>query len=647
MGRVILVVGALVAVLVAAAVAVVAFFPKDLVIAELRKQVLAATGRTLTIGGDTDVTFWPALGLSAADVTLSNPPGFGDAPFLTAKEIVFAVSAAPLLRGDVEVKRLFLDTPSLTLVAKKDGAANWTFPTEAPAPGQPAQKLKALRLDDMRITDGALSFADEGGGEPLMVSDIDASVTLASLDEPATLKGGVVYRGEAVTLDASVATPRALLEQGATPLTLTLEAAPLNASLQGRIDTATGGVTGKLVTQGASLRRVLSWMGSPLPDGPNFGAFAVEADMAALLPTVSFRKGVYKLDAVAARGDVAITIADSGRLAAKGALTIPTLDVNPYLPAPPATQGQAAAAGVNTTAAWDTAPMDLAGLKAVDTDLAIGVADLRFQKMQFTDGQLRLKLTNGVADAHLTQVRMYGGAGTARLVLDASGATPALRSDIDVRDVEALGLLTAAIGFDKIEGKGRLKAALAGRGRSQADIMRSLGGTLGFSFNDGAWRGVNLAQVARTVQAALSGQAVGASSKTDFAEFAADFTLAGGVAATQNLRLLNPFVRLDGTGVVDVGAQTTDIRLAPRAVKSLEGQGGDATLSGLGVPFRARGPWSKIAFAPDLEGLARTQVTRALGGQSVGEALGGLINRNAKKKDGETASPLDRLLPRK
>ncbi len=647
MGRVILVVGALVAVLVAAAVAVVAFFPKDLVIAELRKQVLAATGRTLTIGGDTDVTFWPALGLSAADVTLSNPPGFGDGPFLTAKEIVFAVSAAPLLRGDVEVKRLFLDTPSLTLVAKKDGAANWTFPTEASAPGQPAQNLKALRLDDMRITDGALSFADEGGGEPLMISDIDASVTLASLDKPATLKGGVVYRGETVKLDAAVARPRALLEQGATPLTLSLEAAPLSATLQGQIDTATGGVTGRLVTRGASLRRVLSWMGSPLPDGPNFGAFAVEADMAALLPTIAFTKGAYKLDAVAARGDVAITIADSGRLAAKGALTIPTLDVNPYLPTPPATQGQAAAAGVNTTAAWDSAPMDLAGLKAVDTDLSIGVADLRFQKMQFTDGQLRLKLTNGVADAHLTQVRMYGGAGAARLILDAAGATPVLRSDIDVRDVEALGLLTAAIGFDKIEGKGRLKAELTGRGRSQADIMRSLGGTLGFSFNDGAWRGVNLAQVARTVQAALSGQAVGTSSKTDFAEFAADFTLANGVAATHNLRLLNPFVRLDGTGVVDVGAQTTDIRLAPRAVKSLEGQGGDATLSGLGVPFRARGPWSKIAFAPDLEGLARTQVTRALGGQSVGEALGGLINRNAKKKEGETASPLDRLLPRK
>ncbi|MDX2233222.1 MAG: AsmA family protein [Hyphomonadaceae bacterium] len=649
MRRVLLVMGAIILAVVAAAAAVIAFFPKDLVIAELKKQVAAATGRTLTIAGDTDVTVWPALGLSAGDVTLSNPEGFSGAPFLTARQIVFAVSVAPLLRGDVEVKRLFLDTPSLALVARKDAAPNWTFPTQEPAPGKPAPTLKALRLDDMRITDGDLSFVGEDGGAPLIISDIDATVALTSLDEPARLDGALAYRDEAVKIEVTVGRPRALLEQGETPLALQIDAAPVVATLDGAVNIATGAVTGRLNAKGASLRRVLAWTGSPLPDGPNFAAFGVEASMTALMPDIAFTGGAYTLDAIAARGDVTITAPEGGRLSARGAVRIPTLDVNPYLPPPPPSAAAApgAAAGVNTAAAWDATPLDLSGLKAIDADLDIGVGDLRFQKMQFTDSQLRLRLTNGVADAVLSKVSMYGGAGAARLQVDATGAAPAIRSEIDVRDVQALGLLTAAIGFDKIEGRGRLKAALTGRGRSQADIMRSLGGTIAFSFNDGAWRGVNLAQVARTVQAALSGQSVGASSKTDFAEFAADFTVANGAAATSNLRLLNPFVRLDGTGVIDIGAQATDIRLAPRAVRSLEGQGGDAALAGIGVPFRARGPWSKIAFAPDLEGLARAQVSRALGGQSVGEALGGLLGRNAKTKDGEAASPLDRLLPRK
>ena len=38
--------------------------------------------------------------------------------------------------------------------------------------------------------------------------------------------------------------------------------------------------------------------------------------------------------------------------------------------------------------------------------------------------------------------------------------------------------------------------------------MRSLGGNASFAFNDGQWKGVNLAQMARSLQTVMSGQAV-------------------------------------------------------------------------------------------------------------------------------------------
>lgn len=637
MRRTLIVAGSLLFILIAAAGAVAMFFPKDLIASELKKQVQASTGRTLAMDANPEVTFWPALGLSARNVTLSNPAGM-EGTFLSARSVVFAVSAAPLLRGDVEVKRLFLDTPKLALVARRDAAPNWTFPTDEAAKN-PERNLKALRLDDLTIADGALTFAGDDGSAPIEVSDIDATLNLASLDTPATLKGSLTYRGEALKVEATTAKPRALLEQGATPLALRLDAAPLAATLDGAVDTATGAVTGKLSAKGASLRKVLDWQGAPLAPGGGFGPFDVAADLNARLPTIAFAKGAYRLDAITARGDVTVVIADNGRLRVTGGLAIPTLDVNPYLPAPPAAQTAAAPGGVNVATAWDAKPMDLAGLNAMDADLNLGVDDLRFQKMQFTGAQMRLRMAGGVADALLSRVSLYGGAGTARLIANANGT---VRSDIDVRDVQALPLLTAAIGFDKIEGRGRLVASLSGRGRSQAELMRGLGGTATFAFNDGAWRGVNLAQVARQVQAALAGETVGASAKTDFAEFAADFTVANGVATTQNLRLLNPFVRLDGKGAIDIGAQTTDLLLAPRAVRNIEGQGGDALARGLGVPFRATGPWTGIKFKPD----GQAVVEQALGGRTVGDALGSLVNRATKQKEGQP-SLLDGLLKKK
>ncbi|TPW05653.1 MAG: AsmA protein [Alphaproteobacteria bacterium] len=417
----------------------------------------------------------------------------------------------------------------------------------------------------------------------------------------------------------------------------------MKATLDGAVDTATGGVTGKLETSGASVRALLDWLGSPLPPGPGFAAFDVKSQFAALGPRYAFTKGAFRLDAVTATGDVTVNVADNGRLAVSGALAIPALDTNTYLPAPAA---GVASAGVNTSTAWDAKPMDLAGLRAADADLALAVGDLKFQKMQFANGQLALKLTNGILDARLSRVSLYGGAGTAHLLVDARGATTKLTSEIDVANVEALPLLTAAIGFDKIEGKGTLKASLTGQGRSQADIMRTLAGAAAFNFNDGAWRGVNLAQIARTVQAAISGETVGAAAKTDFAEFAATFAVAGGVANTTDLRLLNPFVRLDGTGGVDIGGQTIDMRIAPRAVRAIEGQGGRADVQGLGVPFRISGPWAKPKFAPDLGNLVQGQVQRALERTNLG-GLGGLIGRPKQETTPAQPSPLDRLLPKK
>jgi AsmA protein len=159
---------------------------------------------------------------------------------------------------------------------------------------------------------------------------------------------------------------------------------------------------------------------------------------------------------------------------------------------------------------------------------------------------------------------------------------------------------------------------------------------------------VNLAQVARTVQAALSGQAVGAAASTDFAELSSTFTVADGVMATDNLRLLNPFVRLEGTGLVNIGAQTIDMRIAPRAVNNAQGQGGDATIAGLGIPFRISGPWSRVSFRPALEEVVQSQLRDILNRQGednplgrLGEALFGRTPpaTTTPAADGETPAP--------
>ncbi len=613
MKRILIGLGVLVALIGAAAAALYFFFPTEALRAQIERQVEAETERDLSLES-VRLTFWPALGLAANNLTLSNPRGFTGEPFLRAERAVFQVALMPLLSGQVRVDRIRLDAPALALSVNAAGAPNWAFPTR---PDQ--QPIDALRVDELRIENGRLSFQG-AQGEPLVFEDIDARAALTSLDQPARIEGALTHRAQRLEAEATFARPRALLQQGETPLTAHVEGAPLSADLNGAFNAATGALSGELTARGQSLRDVMAWLGAPLGEGAGFAAYEAHGTLAArgahegTPTTVALTRARFALDAIRATGDVTLTFSEAGRARAAGALSIPTLNINPYL-TPPAAGAQQ---GVNAQAAWPTTPIDLAGLRAADADLNLTIQTLTFQRMSFTNARMALAIANGVADANLTQISLYGGAGRARLTAHAEGNR--IVTVLDADNIQAEPLLRDAIGFDRIVGRGRLQASLSGQGGTQAALMRSLSGAASFRFNDGQWKGVNLAQVARTIQSAMTGAARGAGGATDFAELSATFRVANGAAVTQDLRLLNPYARLEGQGLIDIGAQTIDMRVTPRAVNTIQGQGGAADIGGIGVPFRAHGPWSRVQFGLALgdavQNQLRERMRAALAGQS-------------------------------
>lgn len=634
-------IGALLGLFALAAILFVVLFPKDLAIREAERRIEAATGRQLTLGENIEVSLWPALGFSVDHAALSNPEGFAaDEPFLAANRIVFAVAVTPLLAGRIEVKRLIFEAAELRLQAKADGAANWAFPTEQSAPQQQTT-IEDLRLDDVRLADSVISFQG-ATGEPVRLEHVDASLALTSLDAPAQLAAAFDYRGQRLNVVSAIGRPRAVLEQAETPLTARVQSALLDANFDGGFNAATGALAGRLAANGQSLRGVLAWIGSPLGEGGGFGPFRLEAQMAHAGAETALTDAAFGLDGVAARGNLTLITQQGQKLRINGALSAGDVDLNPYLPAP----AQGAEAGVEMDAAWPTTPLDLSGLSALDANLDLTLGALKFQRMSFSDVALNLRVANGAADARLTRISLYQGAGAARLIADGAHGAPRIAVEMDVRNVQAETLLRDAIGFDKIVGRGRLSASLVGQGATQAALMHSWNGAAAFNFNDGQWKGVNLAQVARTVQSALTGAAAGEGGATDFAELAATMQVAGGVAATQDMRLLNPFVRLEGTGLIDIGAQTIDMRIAPRAVRSAQGQGGDLGVAGLGIPFRVSGPWAHVRFAPALGDVVqnelRSRARDVLRNQPAGSPLSSLGDALfGRAPAAETPAPTD------
>ncbi|MGD9107730.1 MAG: AsmA family protein [Gammaproteobacteria bacterium] len=98
---------------------------KPVIVAQVKK----ITGRTLTVSGDINWSFYPVLGVDFKNATLSNLPGFGDQPFVKADDVKIGVHLLPLLSHRIEIERLVVNGLLINLLKNRQGAVNWQMPT--------------------------------------------------------------------------------------------------------------------------------------------------------------------------------------------------------------------------------------------------------------------------------------------------------------------------------------------------------------------------------------------------------------------------------------------------------------------------------------------------------------------------------------
>jgi AsmA protein len=165
--------------------------------------------------------------------------------------------------------------------------------------------------------------------------------------------------------------------------------------------------------------------------------------------------------------------------------------------------------------------------------------------------------------------------------------------------------------------------------------VSSLAGSGDVHIQDGQILGINVPKMIRTLTAkTLSGWQEDRTEKTDLSDLSAQFQIKDGRAATSDLRLLGPLVRVTGAGTIDLGARTLQFKLDPKLVASLEGQGGAPDPLGFGVPVNVEGSWSDPHIYPDVAGI----LSDPDGAYAKLHALGqGLFGRG----DGKSGKPSD------
>ena len=257
--------------------------------------------------------------------------------------------------------------------------------------------------------------------------------------------------------------------------------------------------------------------------------------------------------------------------------------------------------------------VDLSGLIGPSLNGKIRIGALQVGGARLADVAADVRLEHGALNLAPHSARLYGGTLAGSVAVNARARQVSVKENL--QNVQINPLLRDLVQKDILEGRGDIQLDVSGSGATLSAMKRSLAGSARIQLRDGAYKGINLEQIFRRAQAALSGRSLPAdvAQKTDFTELAASFTIKGGVAHNDDLVLKSPFLRAEGSGDLDVAAATLDYVVKPLLVASAAGQQVSDKLAGITVPVRLHGPLDAIKYEVDARALASSQLRDRLG----------------------------------
>ena len=583
--------GALVALLLVAAVVLPLVVDPNDYKDDLTALVQEKTGRRLDIEGRLALSVFPWLGVEIGPTRLGNAPGFGTTPFAEVKQVQVRVRLLPLLRGRLEMDTLLLDGLRLNLARNKRGVNNWDD-LAAGGAGAPAEKggggkggaLAGFALGGIRIVDASLTWDDRQSG---------ARYTIA----PVSLETGAIEPGRPVDVKLTVG--------------LESEEPPLAGDIRMKTRALVSESMQQVELRGTRVDIDLG--GEGVPGGRMQAGLTLDAALDLAAETATLSSLVARLDDSTLKGKAAVN--GFARPAIRFDLALDTFDLDRYLPAPaPAPQPASPGAASAAASAAGAGAIPVGMLRDLDLDGSLRIGRLKAFKLHSSDIELKLKAKHGLIRLAPASAKLYQGRYAGDMQLDVRGRQPKLSMNESLSGVRIGPLLKDLTGDDRLSGNAELESKLDMRGDTPEAMTRTLNGTLAFAFTDGAIKGIDLPALIREARALIKGEPAPAETgpkQTDFTELKGTATVTDGIIDNRDLLARSPLLRVRGEGRVDLPRERIDYLLKVRVIGSLEGQGAmDKDLEGVEIPVEIGGSFTRPDYKVRLDKVLKKAVKK-------------------------------------
>lgn len=601
----------LLAVAVLSVLATLQSLPEDYVRGKIAAAVEQQTGRELRIDGPASVSFRPNLVVALGRVTVAGARGSQGPALVKADEIEAEVQLLPLLKGRTDITRARLVRPAITIA-----------PADAELLGGGGGG--AFTIAGLSVVDGALNVMTEGPNPALRIDKLTAELKGVSADGLQNGAGTFRWRDEPIRFEAK-AVPA---ESGTLSVDARFDGSHGATAFAGIVDPAAAAARGKLDMRTPSLRKLLAWFdvkpGATALAGPASAEGKVEVSARGL----AMSDAAFKVPGGEGKLTATLTIAGN-RPSLKGRVDWNELSVDTLIgSAPPAAAGLearvkvvdpvpeidsgwgglgallsnierkgVAAAALETRAAaapakpsgWSAKPIDLAALGKVDLDLTQTASKVRFHGLEVQQVKSTMKLEDGRLAVVVDELAAGKGKAAGKLSVDSRKDPPELALDAKTDNMPLETVIKELVGTRVVSGATRLDVALKGRGKSQRDIVSSLGGKATVTIEKGEIIGYNLR---RALIEWWRKWSYDPRQRTQFTKLGADLDVKDGVLTSQgDIALSGPDVDIVSRGSVRLASRTIEqslrMKLAPPPQH-------------LPVPLKVSGSWTKPDIGWDL-----------------------------------------------
>lgn len=497
--RIVLGLGALVLVAVAAAATFVLTFDAANYKQEIADAFESATGRKLHFGGKIEsniLTLQPAITLH--DASLLNPTGFSRPALASAKRMHLILRLRPLLQRKIAIVRLEVEGGDVLFEQNEKGERNWREKAEQ-RPGLTAIP-PPVNVPGVKI----------GMGQPIAGLTVDKlvlkNVRLAYLHAPTKLESSIQLDEVSVTMPAFDK--------------------PMTVSAQGTYEKVKVLTTGTVGSAGDLLapRPGANW---PVALKIKFGRSEVDIDLKADL--------------------VARVPAAEGRMTAKH------VDLDELYP--PAASGTAAAPADGRL--FPATPMPLGILNAFDASGEISFESFVLRRQRFSGVSAKVALKGGDLSVTSFGFTLAGARVAGALRVNASSAVPAVSlrangSGIRLREVTQLLFERATMSSNAT-----FTIDVSGRGRSMREIAASLSGPVVIALGPGPINTTVLDFLSKDIFSLHRGgdlSLICALARFDFAR---------GTGTSRRIVIDTTRATAYGSGWVNLGSETVDMTFAP------------------------------------------------------------------------------------